>query len=600
MLTKGSFGFKLILNAMSVIYPSMFFYTYFVITFTHMKNLCNDKTYLIVFFFSNLLSFYIICVYCKLILDGKKNRIHRKYRDLDKLLEENERFIQLETRLSVPFEEKMINSEESTDVSQQFNDILKKYDLSYEIKNDSDYKETVDMVIKTSEQPKEDVVSKTSSSHSDLMILTDHSEFSTGTETVASNIDLNLSETTAQTESNTIKSENNRVKSETIAQTENNRVKSENNRVKSESNTVQSENKTVQQDKSAQTEDITVKSENNRVKSESNTVQSENKTVQQDKSAQTEDITVKSENNRVKSESNIIQQDTTAQTENNTVKSENNIIQKDKTQFLKNQSNLEQPSKTDTNIPMTTEFHNHPIVKYTEQQQSNQQNNVIFNEAFLEQTLQVQDKKVKVCKNCDVLKPPRAHHCSICNVCYFKMDHHCTFLNICIGLKNYKTFLLFLGSNTIFSFGKLIIFFFEIFHGNNTLSPIYYIIGIILSFLLLFICGSLFIFHLKLTGNNETSIEYFAIQNVAMGDYFEDKGFQEGPLAQEWIPEIQRIKNLHDNKYFRKWINPYNIELRNNFLQVFGSNWYVWLIPFYTGTVDGYYFPKNGLYSRGS
>lgn len=29
------------------------------------------------------------------------------------------------------------------------------------------------------------------------------------------------------------------------------------------------------------------------------------------------------------------------------------------------------------------------------------------------------------CQFCNVLKPPRAHHCRDCEMCYWNRDHHC-------------------------------------------------------------------------------------------------------------------------------------------------------------------------------
>ena len=50
----------------------------------------------------------------------------------------------------------------------------------------------------------------------------------------------------------------------------------------------------------------------------------------------------------------------------------------------------------------------------------------------------------RYCKTCNMLKPPRAHHCSICGKCVLRMDHHCPWVGRCVGHHNYKLFYQFL------------------------------------------------------------------------------------------------------------------------------------------------------------
>jgi hypothetical protein len=59
------------------------------------------------------------------------------------------------------------------------------------------------------------------------------------------------------------------------------------------------------------------------------------------------------------------------------------------------------------------------------------------------ESLRVQER-LKQCKKCNVVKPPRAHHCSMCDRCTLRMDHHCPWVNNCVGLGNYRFFVLFL------------------------------------------------------------------------------------------------------------------------------------------------------------
>ena len=44
------------------------------------------------------------------------------------------------------------------------------------------------------------------------------------------------------------------------------------------------------------------------------------------------------------------------------------------------------------------------------------------------------------CSRCDMLKPPRCHHCVLCNKCVLKRDHHCFFARQCVGYKNFRYF----------------------------------------------------------------------------------------------------------------------------------------------------------------
>ena len=84
------------------------------------------------------------------------------------------------------------------------------------------------------------------------------------------------------------------------------------------------------------------------------------------------------------------------------------------------------------------------------------------------------NQRVRYCRKCNQLKPPRCHHCSVCEFssikvsifvlplrqgtrmtllffclilggrCVLKMDHHCVWVVNCVGALNYKYFLLFL------------------------------------------------------------------------------------------------------------------------------------------------------------
>ncbi len=51
---------------------------------------------------------------------------------------------------------------------------------------------------------------------------------------------------------------------------------------------------------------------------------------------------------------------------------------------------------------------------------------------------------LRSCNKCEIIKPPRSHHCSVCDKCVIKMDHHCPWINNCVGHGNYRYFISFM------------------------------------------------------------------------------------------------------------------------------------------------------------
>jgi palmitoyltransferase len=45
-----------------------------------------------------------------------------------------------------------------------------------------------------------------------------------------------------------------------------------------------------------------------------------------------------------------------------------------------------------------------------------------------------------LCKECNLLRPKKAHHCNLCKACILEHDHHCFFTGSCIGKRNTKYF----------------------------------------------------------------------------------------------------------------------------------------------------------------
>jgi len=167
------------------------------------------------------------------------------------------------------------------------------------------------------------------------------------------------------------------------------------------------------------------------------------------------------------------------------------------------------------------------------------------------------------CKKCFKVKPDRAHHCSRCNECILKMDHHCPFLANCVGFSNYKFFVLFLFYTVLFGCIMTAAGGYHLYDRlskgddsniNDELD--YYIVvsatfaGLALLLLLPFMCT-----HFRLLTYNLTTIE-------------------------------------HLEKRSRR-TNPFDLGWRKNFVEVFGSNPLLWLVPVWTSKGDGITFPSS-------
>ncbi|KAL1543424.1 putative protein S-acyltransferase 14 [Salvia divinorum] len=162
-----------------------------------------------------------------------------------------------------------------------------------------------------------------------------------------------------------------------------------------------------------------------------------------------------------------------------------------------------------------------------------------------------ENDRIRFCRKCNQLKPPRCHHCSVCGRCVLKMDHHCVWVVNCVGALNYKNFLLFLfytfleSSLVTLSLLPHFIAFFsdgEIPGTPGTLATTFLAFVLNLAFALS-VMGFL-IMHITLVAANTTTIE------------------------------------AYEKKSSPKW--RYDLGRKRNFEQVFGMDRKFWFIPGYS------------------
>lgn len=125
----------------------------------------------------------------------------------------------------------------------------------------------------------------------------------------------------------------------------------------------------------------------------------------------------------------------------------------------------------------------------------------------------------RFCNTCVAVKPERVHHCSICNKCVLRFDHHCPWMGTCIGLLNAKFFLQFLLYTTLTSGHASYMLIRTLLNLNRPRAHLTMRPGIIVALSLIsptallittisfFVVGGMFIWHMWLAMNNETSLE---------------------------------------------------------------------------------------------
>lgn len=172
------------------------------------------------------------------------------------------------------------------------------------------------------------------------------------------------------------------------------------------------------------------------------------------------------------------------------------------------------------------------------------------------------------CHLCQLNSPPRSYHCPICDECILKRDHHCMFSGCCIGYHNHRYYLilvLYVWIGAVYG----IIFEWEYsFHqlGGFGIKSILSLIAPHFAWVL----GAVSAY-----GFLVATLHAMGLIVLTLTTYL---------LVQQSFC-IFRGQTLHERKYN---IYTYNLGWKRNFLNVFGSRWYlVWLSAWLKSPLTG-------------
>ncbi|KAL4479503.1 hypothetical protein ABPG72_011825 [Tetrahymena utriculariae] len=190
-----------------------------------------------------------------------------------------------------------------------------------------------------------------------------------------------------------------------------------------------------------------------------------------------------------------------------------------------------------------------------------------------------QDNKKKIyCLNCHIFKPVRTHHCSTCKRCVLNMDHHCQWINNCVGFANRKFFMLMLFYINITTFFTIIGMIPKIIDIIKIIiyqhDKLYWFTDLLVVFTFCFavtvliVIGNFTKVHIDLILVNSTTLENLDRKRQSKND-------------PNQTPQI----NIYDMGEYYNWI------------QVFGSDYWLWPFPIflknYGPAGDGILWPSR-------
>ncbi|KAF8342352.1 DHHC palmitoyltransferase-domain-containing protein [Cantharellus anzutake] len=202
----------------------------------------------------------------------------------------------------------------------------------------------------------------------------------------------------------------------------------------------------------------------------------------------------------------------------------------------------------------------------------------------------------RYCRNDEIIKPPRTHHCRICGTCVLMFDHHCPWIGQCVGAGNRRFFLLFCAWCFLFSFWTAITLLIPTaLHANN--GDPQEIVMIFVAALFSLFTGSLATNHFTLIRYNSTTVEHLSVtrmrqrERAVLANYFKIWQCREKRyLLRQWDEEWGRL-GTEGNLW---WLG----SAHANWEAVMGKNPWYWIFPIGKSFTDGLDFPRNPRFSE--
>ena len=127
------------------------------------------------------------------------------------------------------------------------------------------------------------------------------------------------------------------------------------------------------------------------------------------------------------------------------------------------------------------------------------------------------DQRINFCSTCKMYRPPGTHHCRLCDNCIQRFDHHCPFIGNCVGLRNYRFFVGFITSLSIYIIVVIGMTIFNLAYQTEQNGGSFgeavkvtwgSLITLVIAGFSIFPVSSLTCFHFGLLGSNRTTKQY--------------------------------------------------------------------------------------------